>query len=281
MAASPGLAISTCPAALARSMAAADRGAHRIQRQSHQPFRLAGVDLRQIGIIKPGQVHRGLRKEPAHHRQHLVPNVIPGVLDRQCQSFPVTVEIMLQDLDEELLLSTRDIIIQRSVLHPNRWWRCRAAARPNSRAVKTALRPPPGYVRGFRYQAGAFFYLQVGRILYRITLRVKSFRLPGYRRLAGIGFAEIAGSQRGATDPVLCSTCLGYFNLTDQVRVGIVGGMIDILEAQRRAGQGNFDLAPPQSFPANLPQHKIQHRDIIFESSTRVEIRLDVHAADK
>ena len=34
---------------------------------------------------------------------------------------------------------------------------------------------------------------------------------------------------------VLCSTCLGYFNLTDQVRVGIVGGMTDILEAQRRA----------------------------------------------
>jgi hypothetical protein len=34
---------------------------------------------------------------------------------------------------------------------------------------------------------------------------------------------------------ILCSTCLGYFNLTDQVAVGIVGGMTDILEAQRRA----------------------------------------------
>jgi hypothetical protein len=34
---------------------------------------------------------------------------------------------------------------------------------------------------------------------------------------------------------ILCSTCLGYFNLTEQVRVGIVGGMTDILEAQRRA----------------------------------------------
>ena len=32
---------------------------------------------------------------------------------------------------------------------------------------------------------------------------------------------------------ILCSTCLNYFNLTDQVRVGIVGGMGDILEAQR------------------------------------------------
>ena len=36
---------------------------------------------------------------------------------------------------------------------------------------------------------------------------------------------------------ILCSTCLGYYNLTDQVQVGIVGGMTDILEAQRRAGK--------------------------------------------
>ncbi len=36
---------------------------------------------------------------------------------------------------------------------------------------------------------------------------------------------------------VLCSTCLNYYNLTDQVQAGIVGGMTDILEAQRRAGK--------------------------------------------
>ena len=36
---------------------------------------------------------------------------------------------------------------------------------------------------------------------------------------------------------ILCSTCLNYFNLADQVRVGIVGGMTDILEAQRQAGK--------------------------------------------
>jgi intracellular sulfur oxidation DsrE/DsrF family protein len=36
---------------------------------------------------------------------------------------------------------------------------------------------------------------------------------------------------------VLCSTCLGFFGLTDQVRVGIVGGMTDIIEAQRRASK--------------------------------------------
>jgi intracellular sulfur oxidation DsrE/DsrF family protein len=36
---------------------------------------------------------------------------------------------------------------------------------------------------------------------------------------------------------ILCSTCLNYFNLMDKVKVGIVGGMGDILEAQRRAGK--------------------------------------------
>lgn len=34
---------------------------------------------------------------------------------------------------------------------------------------------------------------------------------------------------------ILCSTCLTYFNLRDAVRVGIVGGMHDIVEAQWRA----------------------------------------------
>jgi hypothetical protein len=34
---------------------------------------------------------------------------------------------------------------------------------------------------------------------------------------------------------IVCSTCLGYFNLRDKVQVGIVGGMHDILEAQMRA----------------------------------------------
>ena len=36
---------------------------------------------------------------------------------------------------------------------------------------------------------------------------------------------------------VLCSTCLNYFNLQDKVLVGTVGGMPDIIEAQRRAGK--------------------------------------------
>jgi hypothetical protein len=36
---------------------------------------------------------------------------------------------------------------------------------------------------------------------------------------------------------ILCSTCLNYYNLTEQVQVGIIGGMTDILEAQRRASK--------------------------------------------
>ena len=34
---------------------------------------------------------------------------------------------------------------------------------------------------------------------------------------------------------IVCSTCLNYFGLTGQVRVGIVGGMPDIIEMQMRA----------------------------------------------
>jgi len=34
---------------------------------------------------------------------------------------------------------------------------------------------------------------------------------------------------------IVCSTCLDMMGLTDQVQVGIVGGMTDIIEAQIRA----------------------------------------------
>jgi len=34
---------------------------------------------------------------------------------------------------------------------------------------------------------------------------------------------------------VLCNTCLNHYNLQDQVEVGVVGGMTDIIEAQWRA----------------------------------------------
>jgi intracellular sulfur oxidation DsrE/DsrF family protein len=34
---------------------------------------------------------------------------------------------------------------------------------------------------------------------------------------------------------IVCKTCLDYLKLYDKVRVGIVGGMVDILEAQWKA----------------------------------------------
>jgi hypothetical protein len=36
---------------------------------------------------------------------------------------------------------------------------------------------------------------------------------------------------------ILCRTCLDYYGLGDKVAVGIVGGMTDIIEAQRRASK--------------------------------------------
>jgi sulfur relay (sulfurtransferase) complex TusBCD TusD component (DsrE family) len=43
--------------------------------------------------------------------------------------------------------------------------------------------------------------------------------------------------QARGVELILCSTCLGYFSLTDQVEVGIAGGMPDILEAMQKAGK--------------------------------------------
>jgi intracellular sulfur oxidation DsrE/DsrF family protein len=36
---------------------------------------------------------------------------------------------------------------------------------------------------------------------------------------------------------IICSTCLNYFGLSEKVRVGIIGSMSDILEAQKRASK--------------------------------------------
>jgi sulfur relay (sulfurtransferase) complex TusBCD TusD component (DsrE family) len=34
---------------------------------------------------------------------------------------------------------------------------------------------------------------------------------------------------------VVCNTCLNYYDLAEKVRVGIIGGMADIIEAQWKA----------------------------------------------
>jgi len=46
---------------------------------------------------------------------------------------------------------------------------------------------------------------------------------------------QLAALEHKGVHLVLCSTCLNYFKLTDSVRVGIVGGMGDILAAQAGA----------------------------------------------
>ncbi len=47
--------------------------------------------------------------------------------------------------------------------------------------------------------------------------------------------AQLRSLEAKGVRLILCSTCLDYFGLRDQVQVGIIGGMTDILEAQWRA----------------------------------------------
>lgn len=46
---------------------------------------------------------------------------------------------------------------------------------------------------------------------------------------------ELGALAGRGTRLIVCRTCLDYFGLIDQRRVGIVGGMADIIEAQWRA----------------------------------------------
>lgn len=41
--------------------------------------------------------------------------------------------------------------------------------------------------------------------------------------------------ERKGVTLTICSTCLNFYGLADQVAVGVVGGMTDIIEAQWRA----------------------------------------------
>lgn len=36
---------------------------------------------------------------------------------------------------------------------------------------------------------------------------------------------------------IICSTCLDFYNISDEIQVGIVGGMTDIIEAQTKASK--------------------------------------------
>ncbi|HMB25417.1 MAG: DsrE family protein [Chloroflexota bacterium] len=50
-------------------------------------------------------------------------------------------------------------------------------------------------------------------------------------------FEQLRAMEAKGVELVLCKTCLDYFHLTDQVAVGIVGGMPDIIEAMQKAGK--------------------------------------------
>lgn len=46
---------------------------------------------------------------------------------------------------------------------------------------------------------------------------------------------ELQALEAKGVHLILCSTCLNHFGLEDQVQVGVIGGMTDIIEAQQRA----------------------------------------------
>jgi peroxiredoxin family protein len=46
---------------------------------------------------------------------------------------------------------------------------------------------------------------------------------------------ELRTLETAGVKLILCQTCLKYFKLTDEVEVGIVGGMGDIIEGMNRA----------------------------------------------
>lgn len=47
----------------------------------------------------------------------------------------------------------------------------------------------------------------------------------------------LSGIEQAGVRLIICSTCLNYFGLTEKVRVGIIGGMPDILVAQLKASK--------------------------------------------
>jgi selenium metabolism protein YedF len=46
---------------------------------------------------------------------------------------------------------------------------------------------------------------------------------------------ELSSLEEKGVRLIACGTCLEHFGLTDQIQVGLVGGMTDIIEAQWRA----------------------------------------------
>jgi sulfur relay (sulfurtransferase) complex TusBCD TusD component (DsrE family) len=89
--------------------------------------------------------------------------------------------------------------------------------------------------------------LQQGLVVKFLSLLVQSGQLPAkilfYTdgvKLACQGspiLEQLQAMEAEGVELVLCKTCLDYFHLVDQVAVGIVGGMPDIIEAMHKAGK--------------------------------------------
>lgn len=47
--------------------------------------------------------------------------------------------------------------------------------------------------------------------------------------------AQLTALEEQGVRLIVCSTCLNYLKLTEKIKIGIVGGMGDILEAQAKA----------------------------------------------
>ena len=48
---------------------------------------------------------------------------------------------------------------------------------------------------------------------------------------------QLRSIEAKGVELVLCMTCLDYFHLTEQVAVGIIGGMPNIIETMQKAGK--------------------------------------------
>jgi len=48
---------------------------------------------------------------------------------------------------------------------------------------------------------------------------------------------RLSALEKAGVHLIICSTCLNYYGLTEKVRVGIIGGMPDILAAQLNASK--------------------------------------------
>jgi intracellular sulfur oxidation DsrE/DsrF family protein len=48
---------------------------------------------------------------------------------------------------------------------------------------------------------------------------------------------QLDALQEKGVHLIVCSTCLNYYNLMEDLQVGIAGGMTDIIEAQTRAAK--------------------------------------------